>query len=50
LKAVGYNADDVSVAYGFKTQVREKLARVDVFVDLLNRTEPKFLGDPIEIK
>jgi SanA protein len=50
LKAVGFNADDVSVAYGFKTQVREKLARVDVFVDLLNRTEPKFLGDPIEIK
>ena len=50
LEAVGFNADDVSVAYGFKTQVREKLARVDVFVDLLNRTEPKFLGDPIEIK
>ncbi|MDB5257752.1 MAG: vancomycin high temperature exclusion protein [Chitinophagaceae bacterium] len=50
LKAVGFNADDVSVSYGFKTQVREKLARVDVFVDLLNRTEPKFLGDPIEIK
>lgn len=50
LEAVGFNADDVSVAYGFKTQVREKLARVDVFFDLLNRTEPKFLGDPIEIK
>ncbi|MDF2455769.1 MAG: vancomycin high temperature exclusion protein [Cytophagaceae bacterium] len=50
LEAIGFNADDVSVAYGFKTQVREKLARVDVFVDLLNRTEPKFLGDPIEIK
>jgi SanA protein len=50
LEAVGFNADDVSVAYGFKTQVREKLARVDVFVDLLNRTEPKFLGTPIEIK
>ena len=50
LDAVGFNADDVSVSYGFKTQVREKLARVDVFVDLLNRTEPKFLGDPIEIK
>ena len=50
LDAVGFNADDVSVSYGFKTQVREKLARVDVFLDLLNRTEPKFLGDPIEIK
>ena len=50
LKAIGFNADDVSVAYGFKTQVREKLARVDAFVDLLNHTEPKFLGDPIEIK
>lgn len=50
LEAIGFNADDVSVAYGFKTQVREKLARVDVFVDLLNRTEPKFLGDAIEIK
>lgn len=49
LDAYGFNAQDVSLKYGFKTQVREKFARVKVFVDLLFNKQPKFLGDPIEI-
>ena len=49
LDAYGFNAKDVSRKYGFKTQVREKFARVKVFVDLLFNEQPKFLGDPIEI-
>lgn len=49
LDAYGYNAQDVSHRYGFKTQVREKFARVKVFIDLLFNKQPKFLGDPIEI-
>jgi SanA protein len=46
---VGFNARDVSANYGFKTQAREKLARVKVFVDYLFGAEPKFLGPPVKI-
>lgn len=49
LDAYGYNAQDVSRAYGAKTQMREKFARVKVFVDFLFNQQPRFLGDPIEI-
>jgi SanA protein len=50
LKAIGYNAEDIDLYNGFKTQVREKLARLKVFIDLLIEKEPKFLGEKIEIK
>lgn len=50
LNAMGFNADDVSAYNGFKTQIREKFARVKVFVDLLSNKKPRYLGDPIEIK
>ncbi len=49
LEAVGYDAQDVNVHYGLKTQVRERFARVKVFIDLLINKQPKFLGEPIEI-
>jgi SanA protein len=49
ITAVGYNAKDVTTAHGFKTQCREKLARVKVFVDYLFGTKPKFLGDKVNI-
>ena len=49
INAVGYNAKEVSGKYGFKVQLREYLARVKVFVDILLGVEPKFLGDKIEI-
>lgn len=50
LDAYGYNAKDVNSKYGFKTQVREKFARVKVFIDFLLNKQPKFLGDPIDIE
>lgn len=50
LNAVGYNAKDVSKNYGFKTNLREKFARVKVVLDMMTGKEPKFLGEQIEIK
>jgi SanA protein len=50
IEAIGFNAKDVSVRYGLKIQVREYLARVKVFVDILFKVKPKFLSDKIEIK
>jgi len=50
MKAIGFNAQDVNLYVGFKTQLREKLARVKVFIDLyLINKQPKFLGDKIKI-
>lgn len=50
IKAIGFNAQDVSRSYGLKTQAREYLARVKTILDIhfLN-TEPKFLGERIRI-
>ncbi|MCL1867649.1 MAG: YdcF family protein [Paludibacter sp.] len=50
LNAAGFNAKDVDAYNGFKTKVREKFARVKVFIDFLIHKEPKFLGEPIEIQ
>lgn len=49
ITAIGYNAKDVSRSFGLKVQVREKLARVKVFIDYLFGQKPKFLGDKIKI-
>lgn len=49
LKAIGYNAKGVSLRYGFKVVLREYLARVKVFIDLLLGIQPKFLGEPVTI-
>jgi SanA protein len=49
IDAIGFNARDVSANYGFRVQLREKLARVKVFVDMLTGKEPKFLGKKITI-
>jgi len=50
IEAVGFNAKDVNVQYGFKTQLREKFARVKMALDLIFGKNPKFLGEKIEIK
>lgn len=50
LDAVGFNAKDVNVYNGFKTKVREKLARVKVIIDFILKTKPKFLGEKIIIE
>jgi len=47
ISAVGFNAKDVNPKYGQKTNIREKLARVKVFIDFFLRTEPKFLGKKV---
>lgn len=49
LNVVGFNARDVDVYNGFRTKVREKLARVKVFVDLLINKKPRLLGEKIHI-
>lgn len=49
LEAYGYNAKDVPVRSSFKTYVRERFARVKVFIDILTNKKPYFLGDPVEI-
>lgn len=49
LFAIGYNARDVNAQAGLKTQLREKFARVKVFLDYLAKKEPKFLGEKISI-
>lgn len=50
IRAVGFNAKDVGSRSGRKTQLREYLARVKVFVDIIFRVEPKFLGKKIAIE
>lgn len=46
----GFNAKDVDTYYGFKTQLREYLARVKTVLDFIIGVEPKFLGEKVEIK
>lgn len=49
IKAYGYNAKDVNAYSGFKTNIREKLARAKVFWDFAFGVEPKFGGDKVHI-
>lgn len=50
LTVYGYNAKDVRLGrVSYKTIVREKFARVKVFIDVLINKQPRFLGEPIEI-
>lgn len=50
IDAIGFNAKTVDIRYGFRTQVREKLARVKMLLDMLTNKKPKFGGEKIEIK
>ncbi|QXP51614.1 vancomycin high temperature exclusion protein [Cellulophaga sp. HaHa_2_1] len=50
LKAIGFNAKDITGKNGLKVQLREYFARVKVFLDLLTNKQPKFYGEKIEIK
>ncbi len=50
LDAVGFNAKDVGFRDNIYTSIREKLARVKLFLDLyVLQTEPHFLGKKITI-
>ena len=49
--AYGYNAEDLQLnRFSIKTVIREKFARVKVFLDLVLGKGPKFLGEPIDIQ
>lgn len=50
LHAIGYNAQDVQGNRGLKVHLREYFARVKVFVDILMKTQPKFLGKKVIIE
>ncbi|AUC85083.1 protein SanA [Polaribacter sp. ALD11] len=50
IKAVGFNAKGIYGKYGLKVQLREYLARVKVFVDILCNVKPKFLGKKIKVE
>lgn len=50
IEAIGFNAREVESFNGFKTKLREKVARVKLFLDFLFDKQPKFLGKAIEIK
>lgn len=50
LNVVAYNAKDVNKYNGFKTNIREKFAQVKAILDIWFGKEPKFLGNPIDLK
>ena len=50
MEAYAFNARDVNKYYGFKTMLREKLARTKMMLDILMGTQPKFLGEKIVIQ
>lgn len=49
MEAFGYNALDVNQYAGFKTNMREYLAKAKVYWDLFFGVEPKFGGDKVLI-
>ena len=49
LNTIGYNAKDVGTNNSFRTNLREKFARVKVLIDLTFNKKPKFLGEKIII-
>jgi SanA protein len=50
INAIGFNAKDVDSHSSFKTNIREILARVKVYIDIyLTNTKPKFLGYKINV-
>ena len=49
INAIAYNAQDVGDKAGFKVLLREKLARVKVFIDVLTDKQPKFLGQKVHL-
>lgn len=47
---VGFNAQDVTFATGFKTRTREVVSRVACVLDVhVFGTKPKYLGEPVQL-
>jgi SanA protein len=49
INAIGFNAKDISTRKGLRTELREKLARVKVFIDNWTNAKPRYLGAKIII-
>ncbi len=49
MEAIGFNARNVGGERGMNVKIRERLARINMLLDLLIGTQPKFLGDKIVI-
>jgi SanA protein len=49
IKAIAFNATDVSAHQGIKVKLREKGTRVKMILDLLFGKQPKFYGPPVPI-
>lgn len=49
IDAIGFDAPDPPAWWSVRTWLRERLARVKVFVDLLLGAQPRYLGDPVAI-
>ncbi|MCJ8154473.1 YdcF family protein [Chryseobacterium sp. SSA4.19] len=49
IEAFGYNAKDVNKYAGFKTNLREYLAKAKAYYDVLTGVEPKFGGQKVLI-
>lgn len=49
IAAIGFNARDVATNAGIKVKIREKLARVKVFIDGWLNQKPKFGGEKIHL-
>ncbi|TAE76236.1 MAG: vancomycin high temperature exclusion protein [Bacteroidetes bacterium] len=50
INAIGFNAQDVGLYYGFRTYFRERFARIQTILDIfIFNSQPKFFGDTIEI-
>lgn len=47
--AIAFNARDVSRRAGLRTAVREKFARVKVFLDYIFHVQPRFSGPKVQI-
>lgn len=50
IKAIGFNAKDVSKRSGLKTNIREYFARTKAFLDVIFNVQSKLLGDKIIIR
>ena len=49
ITAIGFNARDVDVYAGLKTNIRELFARVKMFIDLAIDKQPHFLGEKYKL-
>jgi SanA protein len=49
IKAVGYNAQNPESHNTTRVLTREVFARVKVFIDLITRKQPRFLGDKVPV-